>query len=256
MAKQNGCYCLGCLCKVSRQISSSYDTLGADRINFRDLGKDLRFESRWTICSSKSWLTLVNFHGIVAQKGRPLWFKCSKTNGTSHIPNFWTEAILCSTIANCIKARISFNQLTYWNAVGSPLRLNHTRLPVQYLINFHGIRAQMDMLPKVESNETNSSFATPMCSFLFTTNLQHSVRLQNWTLRRWTTCDAVLTEPPNKPFQQFERLGNVSSLAQIWKLPALGNNTETGGYQTMQYANKGYQFHLLLPQMLRFPLFP
>ena len=58
---------------------------------------------------------------------------------------------------------------------------NHTQLQDQNLINFHGICAQMDML--------------------------HSVRLQNWTLQRWATCDAVLTEPSNKSFQQFERFG-------------------------------------------------
>ena len=51
------------------------------------VGKHVRFECCWTICSSKgcSWLTLVDFYGIVARKGRPLWLKSSKTSSTFHM---------------------------------------------------------------------------------------------------------------------------------------------------------------------------
>ena len=96
---QNRCYCLG---SFARQVSSSYDTLSAHRINFRGIaaqvGKHVRFESCWATCSSKGCFgsTLVDFYRIVARKGRPLWLQSSKTDSTFHMPCHRSRTLVCA----------------------------------------------------------------------------------------------------------------------------------------------------------------
>ena len=118
MAKQNGCYCLGCLCQVSRQVSSSYDTLGDDRISFRGivphLGKDLRLESCWTICSSRSWLTLVNFHGVVARKLPQLFGMQVNKPG---LFGLWPTERCCAIKSDVAKLRTMFSLKRAWQAI-------------------------------------------------------------------------------------------------------------------------------------------
>ena len=145
------------------------------------VGKHVWFQRCWTICSSKgcSWLTLVDFYGIIARKGRPLWLKFSKTNRTFHMQCHYSKGHLQHRARNLALPNLQLSKITKqvwtrlrgrfrnlpflgkktrwhslkWKPAGPPKLSetpiykkapwqNHTRLQDQYLINFHGICAQ------------------------------------------------------------------------------------------------------------------